>query len=110
MEPSTPASSIPLSDFVKVLGHYHDPSREHPYYHLPAREAVYVVSVKGGLARIVDDKSMHVRSVAWANVGTPFVANGASDPPAPLLYPQPPAVNAAALIPMKDVYLAPSYG
>ena len=41
MEPSTPASSIPLSDFVKVLGHYHDPSREHPYYHLPAREAVY---------------------------------------------------------------------
>ena len=76
----------------------------------PAREAVYVVSVKGGLARIVDDKSMHVRSVAWANVGTPFVANGASDPPAPLLYPQPPAVNAAALIPMKDVYLAPSYG
>ena len=76
----------------------------------PTREPIYVVPVKGGVPRALGEGPMHVQSVAWANFAAPFAANGASNSPAPLLYPQPPAADDAALIPMKDVYLAPSYG
>ena len=76
----------------------------------PSREAVYVVPAKGGMPRALEDETMHVRSVAWGNISASIAANPAPASPAPQLYPSPPPVSAAALMPMKDVYLAPSYG
>ncbi|MCL4394784.1 MAG: hypothetical protein M1482_08290, partial [Chloroflexi bacterium] len=76
----------------------------------PGRQAIYLTTAEGGIPRAIGPEAMRVESTAWASISAPLVDNLAQDPPAPSLYNQPPAETAGQLVPMKDVYLAPSYG
>lgn len=81
----------------------------------PTRQPLYIVPAKGGIPRALSDVAMQIRSVAWANAAAPLAARRAeplqgSLPKALNAYTPPPPVTAAALVPLKDVYLAPSYG
>jgi TolB protein len=76
----------------------------------PGRQAIYLVPAEGGIARAIGPEAMQVESMAWVNISAPLVDNLAQDPPAQPLYVAPPADTAGKLVPMKDVYLAPSYG
>ncbi len=76
----------------------------------PSRQPIYFVPASGGIPRALSGDSMYVRSVAWGSIDAPVVDNRATNPPAPSLYPEPSPETPAKLIPLKDVYLAPSYG
>ncbi len=55
---ASPSPSMPLADFVHALERYHDPDRKHPYYRLPAREAVYFMLTGKG-----DKEAMRWREI-----------------------------------------------
>ena len=81
----------------------------------PTRQPVYIVPANGGTlrARALDNGTMQIQSVAWTSTAAPIAANRApalpDAPSKPLnTYPPPPA--SADLVPLKDVYLAPSWG
>ena len=81
----------------------------------PTRQPAYIVPASGGTlrARALGGGAMQVQSVAWSSTAAPLAANRdpalpGSPPKALNTYPPPPA--SAELIPLKDVYLAPSYG
>ncbi len=75
----------------------------------PARHPVYLIPASGGTPMPVSNDSPYVQSVAWANRSGPFATRSVA-PPATLLYTQPNPETSAKLVPLKDVYLAPSYG
>lgn len=72
------------------------------------RQPVYLVLASGGIPRPVGTDASYVQSVAWAGPSTQFVARSIA--PAASLYAEPPPPASARLVPLKDVYLAPSYG
>ncbi len=77
----------------------------------PTRQPVYIVSANGGIPRPLGDGAMQIQSVAWSALA-PVASNPAPVSPSKALntFAPPPPVASAALIPLKDVYLAPSYG
>lgn len=74
----------------------------------PSRQPVYVVPVDGGIPAVVGDGPLHAHSIAWAD-SIPSNPLGVNGSPSTALV-EPPASGTAKLIPLKDVYLAPSYG
>jgi len=78
----------------------------------PTRQPAFIVPASGGIPRAVDEGAMEIQSVAWTNTTTPITSNGGlalpGSPPKTLNTDLPPA--SAELVPLKDVYLAPSYG
>jgi len=74
----------------------------------PTRQPMYIVPITGGVPRALDDQPIQVETVAWANVVAPLVDHPAAH--SLLLYEQSSPRTPAALMPLKDVYLAPSYG
>jgi TolB protein len=65
------------------------------------------VPASGGLPVALGDDATYVHSIAWANI---TVGKPRATLPAAPLYPPPSIQTPAALIPLRDVYLAPSYG
>ncbi len=79
----------------------------------PTRQPAYIVPASGGTLRALGDGSMEIQSVAWTNSAAPITANNTATlpgSPPKALNTFPPAPAAAVLVPLKDVYLAPSYG
>ncbi len=72
-----------------------------------ARQPIYMIPGSGGLSVALESDAMYVHSLAWANVA---VGKPRATLPAAPLYPAPLLQTPASLIPLKDVYLAPSYG
>ncbi|HEX7593063.1 MAG TPA: hypothetical protein VF429_02735, partial [Anaerolineae bacterium] len=72
-----------------------------------------IVPASGGIPRALDDGAMQVQSVVWTSTAAPIASNRdpvpkGSLPKALNTFPLPPP--SADLVPLKDVYLAPSWG
>ncbi len=72
------------------------------------RQPIYIVPTSGGRPVPISGDAIHVHSLAWANLTA--LPKARANPPAAPLYPQPSQETPAALVPLRDVYLAPSYG
>ncbi len=70
--------------------------------------SIYGIATTGGIPFAIATDLTHIRSVAWTNRVTPIAAITTTTPPA--LFTAPSPTTPAALIPLKDVYLAPSWG
>lgn len=75
----------------------------------PSRQAIYIVSASGGIPVALSEDTLYVNSIAWANLSMLPAPSRVPDPSSASLYPPPPETS-ATLIPLKDVYLAPSWG
>ncbi len=75
----------------------------------PARQPVYLVRASGGMPVPVSSDSPYIQSVAWANRSGAFATRSVTAPATPL-YTEPDPATSAKLVPLKEVYLAPSYG
>ncbi len=77
----------------------------------PSGQSVYVVPASGGVPTAIRNGSSLVRSAVWAAIPQALLANLVALPAFPPPAAPPAAVqNPATLVPLKDVYLAPSYG
>ncbi len=79
----------------------------------PGQQKLFVVPAKGGMPSALDLGSLWAETASWGNVGVVASVPAANNPP---LYVEKPVAAAAnqghpyAMIPLKDVYLAPSWG
>ncbi len=74
----------------------------------PTRRPIYVVPAVGGTPVALSTDPVQAQSLAWAVL--PALPKPRANSPAAPLYARPSSDTPAELVPLKDVYLAPSYG